>query len=124
MEEVAEVEVEFGGALATWAGCEDVFPTGWWREILAGLPVRAEGVVFLALFWVAEDFVSFGDVFEFCFGVGAFIDIGVVLACKATISLADFISARVAWYAEDLVVVLVLHSVLDGIGYGGVDASG
>ena len=77
---------------------------------MASLPIGAEGVIALAFFGITEDFIGFGDVFEFGFGTGAFVDIGVILPCEAAIRFANVVGGCGARDTEDLVVVFVLHS--------------
>src|SRR4029079_13823857 len=49
-------------------------------DVFAGLPVRSQPVVLLALLRVAEDLVGLGDLLEAVLGARVLVDVGVVLA--------------------------------------------
>ena len=80
------------------AGCGGLF-----------LPVRAEGVVFLALLGIAEDFVGLVDLFELLLG-GLFVlrGVRVVFPGEPAKGFLDVVSAGIAGHAYRGVVVCEL----------------
>ena len=71
------------------------------------VPVRSEGIVFLAFLWIAQDLVSFIDAFELFLGRRlVFGHIRVELAGELAESLFDLGLRGVTGHAENLVVVL------------------
>ena len=78
--------------------------------LLVGLPVGTELVVGLALLGVGEDLVGLADLLEALLGRGvALVDVGMVLAGKATEGLLDVGLTGALVYAEGGVVVAILH---------------
>jgi hypothetical protein len=109
LEEVREVDVAQVLALAR---AEAVEPVGRRTEILPRPIAAAEAVVGGALFLVAQRLVCLGDLLELLLGVLLLRDVRVVLAGELAVGLLDVFLGRVPLYAEDLVVILVLHGDL------------
>jgi len=83
-------------------------------EILAGLPVRAERIVELALLGVFEDLVSLAHLLELLLGLFVVrIQVRVVLAGKLLVGLGDFLLGGLALDPDNVVVVLVFHAHLE-----------
>lgn len=86
------------------------------RLLGASFPVCTERVVFIALFWIAENFVGFVNFFEARFRFRAllgFDHIGMVLTGKLAKGALDFILSRRLRNAKSLIVILELHSMKD-----------
>src|SRR5207253_10382406 len=76
----------------------------------AAFPIRAELIVLLALFGIAEDLVGLIDVLEIALGflvVG--IDVAMILARELAIGSFDLRLSRAALDAQDFIVIPELH---------------
>src|SRR5712691_1429715 len=107
LEQVGQVDA---AEILAGVAAEALVPVGRRAEILPG-PVRAEAVEGGALFLVLERFVGLGYFLELLLGVRLLRDVGVVLARELAVSLLDVLVARAALDAQDLVIVLVFHSL-------------
>src|SRR5262249_3696590 len=121
LEEIAEaraVEVKLEVLGARWSTPATGLLTRRRTETGSGLPVGAQFIVTLALLRIAQDLISFVDLFELRLG-GLFLfgDVGVILASEFTESLLDGILAGIAWHAESRVVIFEFN------GHGGLDHS-
>ena len=83
-----------------------------WRRLkTAGpVPIRAELIVFLPLFRIAQNLVRFVDLLKFFFG-GLFVlgHVRVILARQLSKSAADLVLARRFWHPECLVIISKLY---------------
>src|ERR1019366_5856946 len=81
-----------------------------WRELLTGFPVLSKAVVFLALVFIAQNFIRLVDLFEFFFTRFIVrVYIGMVLPSTLSVRLLDLVLRRRARQSEDFVVVLKLN---------------
>ncbi len=81
--------------------------------LLVAIPVGAQVVVFLALFRVGQDLVGLVDLFEAFLGLLVVrVDVGVVFARQASIGALDLLVRRALVYAQDFVVISILHACL------------
>src|SRR5262249_47351747 len=86
-------------------------PVRGWGELGTALPVCSELVVLLAFVGVAQDFVSFLGLLELLFSLLVVrVEVRMVFAGQLAIGLLDFSIAGAARHAENLVIVLKLHS--------------
>src|SRR6267378_1489716 len=107
LEQVGQVDA---AEVLAGVAAEALVPIGRRTEVLPR-PVRAEAVEGCALFLVLERLVRLGDLLELLLRVRLLRDVGMVLARELAVSLLDILVARVALDAEDLVIVLVFHSL-------------
>jgi hypothetical protein len=118
LEEIAEAgaaEIEFE-VLARWstsaktAPAAELLPARWGPKLRAGLPVRAQFVVLLALGRVTKDFVSLVDFFEFLFSpLLVFGHVRVVFASQLAKCFLDVRLRRAPRHAERFVVIFELN---------------
>src|SRR6185503_14742719 len=94
-------------ATAKAAPAEVRLPARRWREILAGLPVRAELVVGLALLRVGQDLVGLVGLLEPVLGALRLVLVRMVLARELSVRALDVLRGSVAADTEDPVVILV-----------------
>ena len=120
LEEIAEaraVEFKFlrtGVAAAKCLAAPEVFRARRRPEFRAGLPVRAEFVVFFALVRVGQDFVSLVDFLEFFLGLFFVLgDVGMIEAREFAEGFFYLVGSRGARDAEAFVIIFVL----DGHGF-------
>src|SRR5205807_5783473 len=65
------------------------------RHLSILLVIRAELIILLAFLRIRKHFVGFVDFFKFLFGrFIAWIDVGMILTCQLTISLANLLLSR------------------------------
>src|SRR6267378_4135502 len=107
LEQVGQVDA---AEVLAGVAAEALVPVGRRAEILPG-PVRAQAVEGGALFLVLERLVRLGHFLELLLGVRLLRDVGVVLARELAVGLLDVLVARAALDAQDLVIVLVFHSL-------------
>src|SRR2546426_10139213 len=107
LEQVRQVDA---AEVLAGVAAEALVPVGRRAEILPG-PVRAEAVEGGALLLVPERLVRLGHFLELLLGVRLLRDVGVVLARELAVGLLDVLVARAALDAQDLVIVLVFHSL-------------
>ena len=82
-------------------------------EALALVPVRAERVVFLTFFRIAEHFVCFVDFLEFFFGVSLVLGyVRMILAGKFLEGPFDIVLRSRGINTQDFVVVAILNGHL------------
>src|SRR6516165_2650019 len=88
----------------------EIFPARRRTKFSAGFPVRAELVVFLPLFRVAQNLVGFIEFLEFFLGL--FLVPGhvrVVFPRELAKGLLDFSIAGAAGNAENFIIIFVLY---------------
>src|SRR6185436_5504468 len=77
----------------------------------AVLRIEAVLIVHLLLFLIAQDVVSFLDLFEAILGgLIAGVQVGVMLAGQAPVGFTDFVRSGLAAHPECLVVILLRHT--------------
>src|SRR5438046_5431586 len=97
------MKLKIAGWCRATAGTPRALVPPWWRTKLRALfPIRAEFVILLPLFRVAEDFVGLVDFLELLFG-GLFVfgDVGMVLPREFAEGLANLLVARCAFDAQN-----------------------
>src|SRR4029077_8378492 len=79
-------------------------------ETTGPVPLRAQLIVFLPLFRIAQNFVRFVYLLKFFFG-GLFVlgHVRVILARQLAKSAADFVLARRFWHPECLIIISKLY---------------
>src|SRR5712691_5935460 len=107
LEQVGQVDA---AEVLAGVAAEALVPVGRRTEVLPGA-VRAEAVEGGALFLVLERLVRLGDLLELLLGVRLLRDVGMVFARELAVGFLDVLVARAALDAENLVIVLVLHSL-------------
>ncbi len=86
------------------------FPLRWRLETSGPVPIRAELVVFLPLFGIAQNLIRFVDLLKFFFG-GLFVlgHVRMILARQFTERAADLVVASRFRHAECLVIISKLY---------------
>ena len=117
----AELELNSAAAIAaplikSAAGLLLALPLRRRLETAGPVPIRAELIVFLPLFRIAQNFVRFVDLLKFFFG-GLFVlgHIGVILARQLAKSAANFVLARRFRHPECLVIISELYRHLPNL---------
>src|SRR5690606_25248128 len=105
----AEAAIVFG--TAERRELETLTPIGRRSKFLTRAPVGPELVVRGPLFGVLQYLVGFLDFLEPILGVRLFAHVRVMFPGEPAICALDFLLARVAGDPQDLVVVLVIHSL-------------
>ena len=112
---VTEVGTPLGGSAASPPGAEAKVEAEDLLENLEGVAEaealegrsfhRAEAVIHGPLLGVREDLVSLVYLLELGLGVGAFVDVGVILSGQPTVSSFYLVLAGVSPHAEHLVII-------------------
>ena len=118
LEKVAEAgaaELEVFGALSSCPGtpglCAKALSPRAGRRGEPALPVRAERIVFFALFLVAENFVGLVDLLEFVFPLRlVFGDVRMMNSGEFAKCLANFVFTGRTFHTQRFVIVLIFDS--------------
>ena len=86
-------------------------PIRWWLKSTWLIPIRAELIVLLALFRIAQDFVRFIDLLKFFFGRFFVLgDVGMIFAGQFPERAFDFVICRGLGNTQRFIIIPELHS--------------
>src|SRR5262249_9240230 len=86
------------------------FPLRRWLETAGPVPISAKLIVFLALFWIAQNLVGLVDLLKFFFG-GLFVlgHVGVILARQLAKRAANFLVGCRFRHTECFIIISKLY---------------